>query len=540
MSDTRQEIDEWNESTLIENHICRICLSISNLQIPIFKGEGLEQELYGKIKKYLPLNISPSDGLPQQVCYHCAGTIVAWNSLYTLCVKTDEKLQLLSKAEKEKILGERENNPGEEPEPLMPPKKKKVAEENDEKLDSSKIENLRPKGLSSPNKIKKSKNESIDKQENNEGNTNSIREEHTNSVVQDNLNVTVKLECESEQDEVGCDKDISFKDKILKASLIKCEFCIKTFKDKKCLNKHVKRWHEKKSLEVQRCDVCGNVYKTKTNLERHYWKEHVTDQVTCPVCSSSFNSKKLDSHLKSAHGVKNEKKENDERFKCKMCEKKFKNKYARNSHVKEVHLSEPIKCNLCDFEGTRKVLRRHKRDVHAEKRFACSLCPGAFKTLHTLNMHMTSHSDVRCYTCDICGMGFKRLNNVRDHMKCHEQKSNQCQICGNFFARKRYLAIHEKTIHNFYADGIVPEDKGFECGTCGAKLKWKKNLLAHMRRHTGEKPYVCKICNKNFICHGSLRTHMAKHSVCYNDATSQSSNLPLEVNVFSNFAAEQS
>jgi len=126
---------------------------------------------------------------------------------------------------------------------------------------------------------------------------------------------------------------------------------------------------------------------------------------------------------------------------------------------------------------------------------------------------MTAHSDVRQYTCDICGMGFKRLNNVRDHMICHQQKSNQCQICGNFFARKRYLAIHEKTIHNFYADGSIPEEKGFECVTCGAKLKWKKNLLAHMRIHTGEKPYFCKICNRGFICHGSLRTHMSKHDV---------------------------
>lgn len=538
MTDTNARSKKWDESTLVENDLCRICLSISDLLIPVFKDEGLEQKLHEKIEKYLPVKILESDALPQQICYHCAGTLIAWDSLYTCCLKTDEKLQSLIHSAEQNTTHTTNKELDSDEEVLMPPKKRKPIEVNNKEeigtiVSLSKADKTKQRACN----LKKSKKlcKSNESKLNKEGEKENVGSKTLDKAT---LLTIIKTECESEDDSHDHKGDLN-EEEAVTASSLKCEFCNKSYKDRKCLNRHVKKSHDgDKSLEALRCDVCNNIYKTRANLERHYLKEHLTNQVQCPVCHAFFNSKKLDFHLKSVHGVKTEKSENEEKFKCKLCEKWFKNKYVRNSHVKEVHLSEPMKCKLCDFEGVRTVLRRHKRDVHAEKRFLCSLCPGAFKTLHTLKMHMTSHSDIRCYTCDVCGMGFKRLNNVRDHMKCHERKSNQCQICGNFFARKRYLAIHEKTIHNFYADGIVPEEKGFECEICGAKLKWKKNLLAHMRIHTGEKPYVCKICNKDFICHGSLRTHMAKHSVCITNETDSQNHVTEEINSFGNFNTE--
>lgn len=539
--------NEWSDAEDVGNQICRICLTISDLLVPIFEGEGIELELEDKIRKHLPIRIASSDGLPHQLCFQCVDVIVSWDSLLNVCFETDKKLKKLIGGTGLKELGSAVSNKGHDSddEPLMPPKKRKLSEvkNEDESLNKTRKKKNLKRRSKVPEMLKNSEKKKIDAEDNSD-----FASDQNNS--KGGLEVDIKTEMSDFDD--GEINNFEESDSIGNSgenSPVKCEFCNKTYKDKKYLSRHVKKAHDEvKPFEPQRCNVCGNVYKTRGNLERHYMKEHLSNQVECPVCHVSINSKKMDSHLRTVHGVKTET-ENEERFKCKFCEKWFKNKYVRNSHVKEVHLSEPMKCKLCDFEGVRAVLRRHRRDVHAEKRFPCSLCQGAFKTLHTLKMHMTAHSDLRCYTCDICGMGFKRLNNVRDHMKCHEQKSNQCQICGNFFARKRYLAIHEKTIHNFYADGVIPEEKGFECGTCGAKLKWKKNLLAHMRIHTGEKPYVCKICKKDFICHGSLRTHMAKHNVCavtdnivqpIPDSMQEPQNhLPMEINVFNHFNPPQ-
>ena len=52
----------------------------------------------------------------------------------------------------------------------------------------------------------------------------------------------------------------------------------------------------------------------------------------------------------------------------------------------------------------------------------------------------------------------------------------------------------------------------FECTICGKACSKSSNLTAHMRTHSGERPYACTTCGMAFSQNGSLAIHMRVHS----------------------------
>ncbi|XP_043255562.1 zinc finger protein 260-like isoform X2 [Colletes gigas] len=54
--------------------------------------------------------------------------------------------------------------------------------------------------------------------------------------------------------------------------------------------------------------------------------------------------------------------------------------------------------------------------------------------------------------------------------------------------------------------------KNFSCDICGRPFTTKRNADDHRRIHTGERPYVCNICGKSFKQKASLFVHNRTHS----------------------------
>lgn len=81
-----------------------------------------------------------------------------------------------------------------------------------------------------------------------------------------------------------------------------------------------------------------------------------------------------------------------------------------------------------------------------------------------------------------------------------EEKLFDCSVCKVF---KKKKCTHEKRLTG---------EKPYDCKVCGKDFSHKGDLTRHLRIHTGEKPYRCMTCGKSFAHKSNLTQHLRRHT----------------------------
>ena len=186
---------------------------------------------------------------------------------------------------------------------------------------------------------------------------------------------------------------------------VSCHICGKSFVDKYVLKNHILKYHSCPEGQIK-CEKCFS------NVDKEDFSSHICPELPCPKCNRIFNNEKsVSNHIKKHHEYL------PDSFYCSDCGKGFPSKGDLYNHMKSHKEKET--CPECGAKV--RCLSKHmqKHQTEEDKKFICEHCDKRFFNVHLLNKHiMNVHLKLRPYKCRYgCEFAYNDVSNRAAHEK---------------------------------------------------------------------------------------------------------------------------